>query len=234
MKKFATLLIIAFLSVMHVNAECSYTDKADANTKAANVKVDYEIVEDKQEYEEGTAIDEYFKITILNITEELYVVVKNDVTNEEFRYNYEDTKDGEVTFNWTNTESVTNFTFTIYASSQTVCKDEQLKIINKQTPRYNDFYNRAICENMKDFYLCQKYTNIAEIDESMFIDKVEGFMDGKIDEKGETTENKKEENSFLKFLKENKWYIIGGLVVVAAGATGAIIIGNKKRGEKVK
>ena len=68
----------------------------------------------------------------------------------------------------------------------------------------------------------------------VFIDKVESFMNGKIDEKGETTEKKKDENAFLKFLKENKWYIVGGLVVIAAGATGAIIIGNKKRGEKVK
>ena len=71
MKKIVTLLLMLILIVVPVKAEeCSYTAKADAMKKAANVKVDYEVVEDTEKYEDGsTSTDEYFKISILNVTE---------------------------------------------------------------------------------------------------------------------------------------------------------------------
>lgn len=233
MKKLAAFLILLMVYTMPVNAACTYTEKAEANTKAANVKVNYEVVEDKQETEFGTSVNEYFKISILNITKEIYVVVTNDVTNEEVTYTYENSEDGIVTFNWENTENITNFTFKIYASNETPCYNEELKTIRKQTPRYNDFSNRAICEDMEDFYLCEKYTNIAEIDEKMFIDKVASFKDGKITEEGKEKTEENKENKVISIIKEYKWYLIGAGVVIVVG-TGVVIVVKKRRGEKVK
>lgn len=228
MKKLAAFFAMCALITMPVNAACSYTEKAEANTKAANIKINYEVVEDKQESDMGTSINEYFKISILNVTKELYVVVSNDVTNDKVTYTFDDAKDGVITFNWDNIETVTNFTFTIYASNQTPCYNEELKTIRKQTPRFNDFSNRAICDGMEDFYLCQKYTNIAEIDESMFIEKVASFKDGKITEEGKDAETEKKGNSIISFLRKNRWYIIGGLLVIATGSGVAIVIRNRK------
>ena len=51
MKKIFTLLMMVFIGVMPVKAVCNYTDKAAANKKAANVKLDYEVVEDKPEFD---------------------------------------------------------------------------------------------------------------------------------------------------------------------------------------
>ena len=206
MKKILTLLLMLGIGIMPVNAVCNYTDKAAANKKAANVKLDYEVVEDKKEYEDGTiSINEYFKMTILNVTEDLYVTVTNDVTNTTNTYRYSDAKDGVITFNWDNNEVVTNFTMKVYGAESSPCKDEELRTIRKQTPRYNDFANRAICEDMKDFYLCEKYTTVENIDESMFINKVSDYAEGKIDEEGESKEEK--DKNFLYYLNEYKWYI---------------------------
>ena len=228
MKKILTILMMICIGIMPVHAACNYTDKAAANKKAANVKLDYEVVEDKQEYEDGTiSVNEYFKMSILNVTEDLYVTVTNDITNTTNTYRYSDVKDGVITFNWDNNEVVTNFTMKVYGSDSSPCKDEELRTIRKQTPRYNDFANRAICQDMKDFYLCQKYTTVENIDESMFINKVEDYSEGKIDEEGESQDNKKDKN-LLYYLNEYKWYIMGGLLVIAAGSGVAIVIRNKK------
>ena len=81
---------------------------------------------------------------------------------------------------------------------------------------------------MEDFYLCQKYTNIKEIDESMFIEKVASFKDGKITEEGKDAEKEKKGNSIISFLRKNRWYIIGGLLVIATASGVAIVIRNKK------
>ena len=228
MKKMLTFLITLALTIMPVHAVCSFKEKSEPMTKASNVKVDYEVVEDKQEYEGGTVDNEYFKISILNITEDLYVVVSNDITNEEVTYTFNDVKDGIITFNWEHNEEITNFTFKIYASDKTQCNGEELKTIRKQTPRYNDFYNRAICQDMKDFYLCQKYTTVKNIDESMFIEKVDNFMLGEIDEDGKETENKKPENKILQFINDYKWYLVGGAVVIVIGVTSVIVLKRKK------
>ena len=228
MKKMLTLLLMLGIGVMPVNAACNYTDKAAANKKAANVKLDYEVVEDTQEYDDGTiSVSEYFKMTILNVTEDLYVTVTNDVTNTTNTYRYSDVKDGVITFNWDNNEVITNFTMKVYGSDSSPCKDEELRTIRKQTPRYNDFANRAICEDMKDFYLCEKYTTVENIDESMFINKVTDYAEGKIDDNGENKDDKKDKN-ILYYLNEYKWYIMGGLLVIALGSGIAIVIRNKK------
>ena len=235
MKKIMSFLLMLMILTMPVKAEeCSYTAKADAMKKAANVKMDYEIVEDKQEFDEGTAINEHFKITILNVTEDLYISVTNDVTNETKTYTYNDAKDGIITFDWENIESVTNFVVKVYANKEP-CYGEELKTIRKQTPRYNDFYNRAICaeEDMKDFYLCEKYTTVKEIDESMFIKKVDTFMDGKIDEQGNETENTKNKETLQDKIAKYKYFIIGGsIVLVAIGVT--IVVKKRNRGKKVR
>ena len=238
MKKIITLLLMLILIVVPVKAEeCSYTAKADAMKKADNVKVDYEVVEDKQEYEDGsTSTDEYFKISILNVTEDLYVEVSNDVTSEILTYNFDDAKDGVITFDWKENEVVTNFIIKVYASYQTPCEGTELKTIRKQTPRYNDYYNRAICleEDMKDFYLCEKYTNLKEIDESMFITKIDSFMDGKIDETGKSTEEVKKEETFQDKLEKYKYFIFGGIIILVLGTTTVVVVRKRNRGKKVK
>lgn len=230
MKKIVTLLLMLILIVVPVKAEeCSYTAKADAMKKAANVKVDYEVVEEKQEYEEGSTTNEYFKITILNISKEIYVEVSNDVNNQSRTYTYDDTDNGIITFNWEENEVKTNFTIKVYASDYSNCKGDLLKTIKFTTPHYNDFYNRAICADMTDFYLCQKYISTDNVDESMFISKIDSFKKGEINNEGEEQPNKKEEKGFF---AKYKWYIIGTLGVVIVVATTLTIIDIKKQREQ--
>lgn len=227
-KSFLTLLVF-FLFTSNVEAVCTNKEKLDVGAKAANIKHNYEIVENTEQAEDGVSTDEYFKITILNIVKEIYVEVSNDVNNQTRTYTYNDTDNGIITFNWEENEVKTNFTIKVYASDYSNCKGDLLKTIKFTTPHYNDFYNRAICAEMTDFYLCQKYISTDNVDESMFISKIDSFKKGEINNEGEEQPNKKEEKGFF---AKYKWYIIGTLGVVIVVATTLTIVDIKKQREQ--
>ena len=223
------MLLVFFLFTSNVEAACTNKEKLDVGAKAANIKHNYEIVQDTEQAEDGESTDEYFKITILNISKEIYVEVSNDVNNQSRTYTYDDTDNGIITFNWEENEVKTNFTIKVYASDYSNCKGDLLKTIKFTTPHYNDFYNRAICADMTDFYLCQKYISTDNVDESMFISKIDSFKKGEINNEGEEQPNKKEEKGFF---AKYKWYIIGTLGVVIVVATTLTIIDIKKQREQ--
>ena len=191
------MLLVFFLFTSNVEAACTNKEKLDVGAKAANIKHNYEIVQDTEQAEDGESTDEYFKITILNISKEIYVEVSNDVNNQSRTYTYDDTDNGIITFNWEENEVKTNFTIKVYASDYSNCKGDLLKTIKFTTPHYNDFYNRAICADMTDFYLCQKYISTDNVDESMFISKIDSFKKGEINNEGEEQPNKKKKRAFL-------------------------------------
>ncbi len=234
LKRLLGVFVTSFLFMGNVYAaECSNSDKVELNKIANNVKIDYEVITEEVKFVEMTSTVEKIKINILNITDEVYVVVSNDQGMETITFSHKDTKDGEVSFVWDNISTVANFTFSVYASEKTNCYGTKLTTLHKQTPRYNDYSEMDVCndENMKDFYLCQKYVTFTDINNEGFLDKVDSYISGKINEKGEEV---KEELTFmdkvLKFLDDYKWYIIGGVAI--AGGTGGYIYYRKTKKQR--
>ena len=87
MKKLAIFLITGLLLfTINVKAasNCSYQEQAELNSKAANVKVSYEVVEETIGTEDFY-VNSFFKISITNVSEEFYVVVQNSY--EKNKYN---------------------------------------------------------------------------------------------------------------------------------------------------
>ena len=226
MKKIMTLLVAFILPLTIVRAACDYTAQLDLNSKAANVKYNYELKTETKEYDDGVSEEDYFIITFLNITEDLYVEVSNNITSEVKTIRYNDTKDGEASFEWREIYDITNFTIKIYAESTTECSGDLLKTAKLSTPRFNNYYNRAICSDYPDFYLCQKYVTTNQIDESGFINKVESYINGKVDDKGNDIKQEDKKFNFKEFIKYNVKYIIGGVVVI--GVAGGVAIYLKK------
>lgn len=217
MKKILSVIVMMIMMTEVVYADCSYQEQLNLNSKAANVRTTYELITDRVEYEDGVSLVEYFVIRILNITEDTYVEISNDIEKDAKTYHYADTEDGKVNIIWTKTSEIANFTVKVFAETTTACSGDLLKTSRFSMPKYNGYYNRAICEEIPDFYLCQKYISVDDVDESEFVSKVEGYINGTVDKDGEKVNQKENKKSFLEFINQNKWYIIGAAGVIGVG-----------------
>jgi len=235
MKKIMTFLFLMLFLNINVKAAslCSHKEQAELNSKASNIKLIYEVVDDLEYNEDGDITGgTYFNVSILNVTKDFYVIVKNDYNDEEKKYSYEDSKNDIITFTWNYLNKVTNFTAEVFTTSNTGCKDERYKTIYLTTPRYNKYANRSICEGKEDLSLCQEYVTFSELSETDFIEKVieTSKIENGSNNNGEP--NKPAEKNFigniLDFIDAYKVYIIGISIVIII----IILIINRKKTKK--
>lgn len=235
MKKILAFLSLMLLFNINVNAAslCDYNEQAELNSKAANVNVSYEVINSTTEFEDGTADTRVFKIQILNVTEDFYVLIKNDVTKEEKTYYSTDAKDGAISFIWDYAETVTNFTIQVYTTNKTNCADEKYKTIYLTTPRYNEYYNIESCQDLSEFYLCQEFVTFSEISRDKFLAQLESYRNGEINSGGEEpiVKDPTITDKIANFVIENIWYIIGGIVVIGTSGYTIYRIKTKKQRE---
>jgi len=233
MKKIITFIMLMLFLNIEVSAAslCSYQEQSVINSKAANIKTSYEAVEELVGTDEIGYYKQYFKISITNITEEFYVVMKNDLTNEEIIYRNSDTTDNILTINWDNTEKVTNFTIQIYTSNKTSCPEEKYKTMYITLPRYNKYSERDVCVENPDFYLCQRFVTFEEIDDSEFVNQIVEYKqkENKIEEEKPIIEEEPTiMDKVFEFIDTYKFFIIGGIVI----AIGIIVIVHRVRTKK--
>lgn len=242
MKKFFvfTLIFFMFSGIVKAATACDTSEESKLRQKAANINVNYEIKEEVEKIEDSEATElrtEYFEISILNVTDEFYVIVKNSKTNEERRFSGADASNGIIKFRVDDKSEVVKYTFQIYTSDKTSCKDEKLKTLYLTTPRFNIFSQRAVCEEIPEYYLCQKYVTFASVSEDNFAKKTRSYQSGQENKEGEKVEEKNKTffDKVYTFLDNSKWYI-AGVVVIAAGCYVYYDYSkkNKKRGEKKK
>lgn len=221
MKKVIATVFIMSLFLMRVSAAsiCSYEKQSEYNSKSANVKVAYEVLTNKVETEvEGEIVEltkSSIQVSIYNVTSDFYVTVANNHNKDIMKFTYDDSVDGVITYNWTDLNEITNLTFELYTSNSTPCPDERFRTLYLTLPKYNIFSRTVICEELKDFYLCQKFIN-SDVSEEMFNKKLESYQNGLINKDGENINNKKDTSSKVSdFLNNNKWYIIGALACIA-------------------
>jgi len=241
MKKIMLTIISLFLLITSVKAEsiCTYKEQAVINQKAANVKVNYDVVEETEQVDKNDGHEEmfltsyYFKISILNVSEDLYVVVKNNQSEKEYTYTHEDAEDGVIEFFWLYADEVTNFTIQVYTTDKTSCPDERYKTIYLTTPRYNEFYDMGACQKDPDFYLCQQFVTFGEIKEEQFLKQIESYRNGDVDNSGEQIKDNDDStisDNIIDFINEYKWYIVGGLCIIFI----IILLIDKKNKKKLK
>ena len=243
-----TLLIFGF-GITPVGAICNYEEQARLNREVGNVTVSYEIVtqpyadqsgcyppEDLEEGIEYQCKGEFIQINILNINENMVVNVENDYYDREYRYSYSDTDNGSLSFILTNddgvevayNENVIEYTIEILASSETGCEGSGLRTIYLTVPRYNVYSNVAPCDEMSDYYLCEKYVTYPNV-------SYEDFSQSIANEIAEREEQQEEElkwyEKIWEFVVEHRTaFIVGGIIiVVAGGGTAAYIIIRRRR-----
>jgi len=246
--KYALFAIISFsLVVGGVGAaSCSYEEQAKLNSEVANIKTNFEIKQrklDKGEYDIPDVIIgtpeadnyemtiSYFQVNILNLTENVYIEVTNNVDGTKNTYRYSDAKDGNISFTRDETDKLITYTVKVYASANTGCEESLLKTLYISLPRYNSFSTYPICKEMPEHDMCQSYVNFEEM----------SFKDFETEMKEETEklikeEEKKNEHDakwyvqVLNFVKEHKVaFIIGGAGVLVASGTVAFVIIKRRR-----
>ena len=201
---------------------CSYKEQAALNKEAANIKATYE---EQTEYymtqgcnmESCAATEYYFKISVLNLSKNFYIIVKNanDSSMEFLSYSLAD--NGIVSFNNKNIMETNTYTFTVYSSDETGCPNEKYRTFTLKTPRYNEYSTYVQCEKSPEFEMCQKYVNF-DIDYYDFAEKVEEYNNKKI------TEEQEKNISFIQkvfnFIDNNK------KAITILGVTGFVIVGG--------
>ena len=146
---------------------CSYKEQAELNEIANNVKANYEIVDIFDgmtlNFENGTGIaqevESYikgFKISLLNITDDIYVTVKNDYNSEMQTFYKRDTIDGIASFESKITDVLVNYQIEVHSNKYT-CIGEVYSKISLKTPMFNPYSDLEICKNNSSFYYCQQF-----------------------------------------------------------------------------
>lgn len=223
------------LKVDTSGTKCNNEDSKKVKDAAQKIEVSYTIKNmlvgtsidiDEPDMPEVEEYDYGFEIAIKNITEDIYVVVKNDYSNDVFTYHYADTENGVKTFESIATDEAVNFTFEV-KSENVNCKDEDYRKITLTTPIYNLYYRYQFCSDNPKSKVCKMFVN-EKISAKEFATEVNAKKEG----------NQKSDDSNKKnvptFVKENKYlFIIGGIVIVIIGVATVCVKIKKRRGSKL-
>ncbi len=231
------MLALSLLLPINIQAEstCNYNEQAELNNIAANVKANYEST---QVYAGKAAnsddlseeVDLYnwaLKINILNVTEDIFIKVKDKNTGEEKLYSPKEAIDGIISFTHEDISQTDNLTIEIYANKYD-CAGDLLQKIELLIPQYNPYSDYGICDTYTDYYYCQQFITGENIPEEDFWLKVEEMQ-----EQEEKEQQQEEQGFFVKiknFYKENKVTInILGSIVVVGGVVTTVILIKKRR-----
>ncbi len=242
------LMLVVMLSWTSVDAAslCSYERQVELKKIASAVKLTYEEAQEeadpdtygppdnyKGDPEDYVLYNSYFKIKVLNLTEDIYIKIENSVNDDVKYIRYEDTDEGTFTLNWKDISKVTTFTYTIYSSDKTLCANEEYRKGIITLPKYNDKHQNVQCLEVPDFYLCQKYISV-EVSNEQFYKQIESYKQSKNGADGnKNDEDIKNENLMANFIKKNKTALIIGLSVLIVGGGVAIVVVTKKRRSRV-
>ena len=243
-KAFVLAFTLFFLST-NVYAVCDVTESNTLNSLATNLSISYEVVQveipmdenfnppdglTEEEDEEYVAYRNYFRFYIGNVTEELYIVVTNQNTDESTTYTYDDVVDGVITFDERVFIEIVNYKIDVYSSSQTNCPDTLLYTWYQTTPMYNSYSGSYLCDGIEEFYLCHEYLSV-ETSFANFEQLTNEYRAGHIDDNGEEIVTPEEpEEGFLNFISDHLVIVIVvAVVIVAAGGLITFVVIKKQR-----
>ncbi len=241
MKKIS-ILILGLITILtpqkfvYAESSCSYSEQVEFNNLAANVQGTYEAVDIYNGTTididgTGEEIDNYvrgLRISILNITDDIYIKLINGNSKEERTYYYKDTNDGILTFDTSDVLDVVEYTVEVYANKHS-CVGELYRTFTFTTPRYNRFSLYTICNDNPGFYYCQEFIQSAEISLEDINSLLVKYQSQQKQEE-EQEKNKGLWNKLKDFYKEHTVAVnIGASVLVIVGVTSTVILVKKRR-----
>lgn len=213
MKKFLFVLVFAlFVNVSFVNAEaCDNNDISRLKVLANDVDITYVYNDDIYD-SDGFKIYDTYKVTIYNMTDELYI--KETKTNFDLS-NYP-VQDGTLVIDRMFSGKKT---FKVYSKN---C-ERVLKTYYVDLPKFNYYSTDSNCEGKEDLKICQKFYDTSNMTYDEFFYKVTS-SENNVDEKDKDDED----NQIIQFLKNNYIYIGIGVVALAVLVVILILIHRKR------
>ncbi|MGN1342506.1 MAG: hypothetical protein ACI4VL_04710 [Bacilli bacterium] len=211
-------IMILFLNISYVNAECSDEELNQIIKEIDKIEITYKHLGEVTK-EDGSKVYNQFLVTAKNIPENVYVHL-SPMTEENFDETTEDLKIKLTTGTWY---------YNMYSSKCETVVDT----ITVKLPTFNIYSLDPLCEGVdgEDFKYCGKYYEY-QIDRETFERKVKAYrIEHKIGQE-DTTKVEKENNFFQKILdilKDNYLYILGVLGVLLLTILTIIIISKKKK-----
>lgn len=237
LKLLAVLMISLFIftSAASATSTCEYTELAEITEEASKVKLTYEEVFKK--YEKGTGDSDfgsdydivipYFKVKILNVTDNLYIKVINSADGSTKMFSSANAIDNVITFDWTDLNTIANLTIKVYTSNQTNCANEEVLTTYQVLPKYNSYSTNEVCKDNSSNKACQKYVT-EEISESQFEKLTTKAKEEKVELLEKNTETTSEK--VVNFVKDNKGIIIIVIsIIIVAGVVTTTVVIKKRR-----
>ena len=195
-----------FIFILNINAECSNLDiiRLAFFVNNINYTYDYHIIDDKA----------YFDVLLSNITSEMYLI---DSFNNKYEYN--DTVNGEI-YLYDYHDSV-NFKF--YSVN---CNDTKIGELNITFPKYNNYYNKDVCNKYKNLNVCKKWVN-KYFSEAEVNNEIKNY-NSKFVNKNDEEKIKNDIFEKINYYYINYYYIILPPIIIF-GIASIIIINKKKK-----
>jgi len=188
-----TTLTFGF-TICEARSSCPQSVIKDVSKAATYVKANYEVFDNStiKTLTDGKDSTEYkipnynFEISIYNITPELYVTIKNNVTNETIKVTHDMTTDGIYTFSNDDFGRIYNYTFQV-SSAHEECYNKKLRTLRLTLPRYNAYSEFNYCKNSSSYY-CQRFVgtelgikNTEDFYKKISVNNKKAIEKGKID-----------------------------------------------------
>ena len=237
-----TFLLTFIIGVNSAFAVCETSELNKVRQNAYKVSTSYDLIKEEENDEDYTPPDGlteeeienfvpynyYFNIYINNVSEDLYVVVKDSISGASKTFHHADTNNGVITIKDENFTELNDYTIDIYAENVD-CGSTKIRTINYRKPKYNEYSGYSICEGLSSYYLCKTFIDF-DIDYNFdeVYDKISNQIAAKEkeeEEKGNNSVTDKIEN----FLGKNKIAIIVGGIIVGAGVATTIVIMVRRR-----
>lgn len=145
------VILLSFIFVIKVNAECSYQERKDLLNEAKAVDISVEPV-----YKDGIYS---FKFIVAGMSDNFFIKYTNLNSGEEkYIFDFDLIEGGIYTFEDTDFLSVYNYKFFIYTTNEN-CTGSEIYTKKIVKPMYNIYSENINCtfENNKDFKYCQKF-----------------------------------------------------------------------------
>lgn len=234
MKKYL-FLIIAFFSFIPISlAECSYEEQVRLSTEAQNVQIVYEIMEnttDEQIKEASYPYNDYIKVTVYNVTENITVSFTDNVPTEEGTsfssvdgtvITSENASNGSYSFDVDilQMRRIMNATIDSQSNNCPLRNERNEQIV---LPYFNSYYTYDGCRNNPEYY-CSKYLSTPlSMNHDQVVEAIENYQPEKVEE----PVVEEEENISI------WWFVMvigGGIVIVALLiAIGVVLYRIKQR-----
>ena len=215
MKKYIGLVIFLFFCVSDIvfAAECTYETKASLSKEALSVSSSYSI----ETLGDGT---QYFKISVYNITSNLYIVYDDEYGNSHYITSSNSTN-GVYSFDDFNTSSIFKYIFEVRSNSDTTGCSYKIISVYLIRPKKNPYSSLEACQyvKMKDYHYCQEWlTTDFLVDEKTILKNINEKLSAT-----STTSVVSSDDNEKEYLTFKELYIMIRIYLIIGFAVGIVI-----------